>query len=373
MRVLLVDDEKSMLIIMNRLLSRMEGVAIAGSFQYGVDAIDWLRSERADIAFIDIQMAGEGGIALAKQLQAIRWDLKIVFVTSHKEYTLDAFELGAVDYIVKPVVYERLEQTIQRIVRERQLAAASEDDTANRLTVNVLGGMTVLSRHGDVKWISGKSAELFAYLLMQRDRGASRDRIVDELFDGMPKRKADVYLNTAVYQLRKVLKLHGLREAVVSLNDRYKLHLAAVVADFIVFEDRLAALGDITDSNYKLACELDKLYAGDLFGEKSYLWSLADKERLSNLYTSFSRRLGKWLLEQGFTELAAPVVKKLVARNELDEEANALLMNLYAATWDRHSLIAHYNTYSNMLENELSVQPRSEMTRLFERLKRGLE
>ncbi|MBO9610952.1 MAG: response regulator, partial [Paenibacillaceae bacterium] len=344
-----------MLIILRRLLSQVEGVTISGSFMKGADALDWVRSEAVDIAFVDIQMAGEDGIELAKQMQAIRRKMKIVFVTSHKEYALDAFELGAVDYIVKPVILERLMQTIERVAGERGISVTSEDDAANRLMVNGLGGMTAHSRHGDVKWISGKSAELFAYLLMHRDKGVARNEILDDLFDGLTNRQTNIYLNTAVYQLRKTLKLHGLREAVVSLNDRYKLCTAAVDADFILFEDRMAAIGEITASNYQQACEIDKLYAGDLFGEK-YSWSIAEKERLIILHTSFSKRLGKWLLGHGHTELAALVVNKLIARNEMDEEANALLLSLYAAAKDRHSLIARYKTYSSLLQEELDIR-----------------
>lgn len=373
MKVMLVDDEKAMLIILKRLLSRIEGVSISGGFQNGADALDWLRSEAVDLAFIDIQMGGEDGVRLARQMLAIRRKLKIVFVTSHKEYALDAFDLGAVDYLVKPVILERLEQTIDRVAGGSESSVAAGDEAANRLTVNGLGGMTAHSRHGDVKWISGKSAELFAYLLMHRDKGAARDQILEDLFDGLTNRQTNVFLNTVVYQLRKTLKLHGVREAVVSLNERYKLHSAAVDADFILFEDRTTAIGEITASNYKQACEIDKLYAGDLFGEKAYSWSIAEKERLCFLYTNFSKRLGKWLLEHGHTELAAPVVKKLVSRNEMDEEANALLLSLYAAVKDRHSLIARYNTYSTLLRDEFDVRPGIEMSQLFEQLKGKLE
>lgn len=237
------------------------------------------------------------------------------------------------------------------------------------MTANCLGSLTARSRYGDVKWISGKSAELFAYLLVQRDKGATRDRILEDLFDGVDNRRTNTYLNTAVYQLRKTLKLHGLGDAVVSFNERYKLHPDAVEADFIVFEDGTAAIGEITASNYRQACDVEKLYAGDLFSDKSYVWSVAEKERLSLLHATFAKRLGKWLLEHGHMELAAPVVHKLVSLNETDEQANALLLGLYAAVKDRQSLVAHYEKYTNLLREELGVQPGIDITRLFERFK----
>jgi two-component SAPR family response regulator len=369
MKVMLVDDDKAMLIAMRRLLSQIGGVTWTGSFQSGADALEWISSGEADLALVDIQMNGEDGIALAKKMKAVRRRLKIVFVTSHRDFALDAFELGAFDYIVKPVTLERLQQTFHRIAEESESAASGE--TAACLKVNVLGSMTASSGRGDVKWMSSKSAELFAYLLMHRDKGAARDRILDDLFDGMHRRNAEVYLNTVVYQLRKTLKLHGLDHAVSSLNDRYKLQPDAVRADVMEFEDGVAAIGEVNESNYKQAVALDKLYAGDLFGEKAYLWAHGEKERLSFLYTAFARRLCKWLLEYGHVDLAASVAKKLVARNETDEEANALLLRVYAAAKDRHSLMKHYRAFVALLREEYDTHPGDGIVKLYESLLTG--
>jgi len=366
MRVMLVDDDKAMLIAMRRLLARIDGVTLTGSFQSGAEALDWVGSGGADLAFVDIQMNGEDGIELAKRMKAVRRRLKVVFVTSHRDFALDAFELGAFDYIVKPVTFERLEQTIRRIAEESGDAKGA--DASGRLKVYALGGLAVNSSRGDVKWVSSKSAELFAYLLMHRDKGVPRERILDDLFDGMSRRNADVYLNTAVYQLRKTLKLHGLDHAVTSLNDRYKLQLDAFQADVYDFEDGVTAIGEVNESNYKQAVALDKLYAGDLFGEKAYLWAHVEKERISFLYTAFAKRLCVWLLDRGLVEPAAPVAKKLVARNETDEEANALLLQAYAAAKDRPSLDRHYRAYAALIREEYDVSPGEDIARLYEDL-----
>lgn len=377
---MLLDDEKAMIIIMKRLLSKIDGIAVSGSFLRGADALKFVGSQAVDVAFVDIQMADGHGVERARQMKAQCPGLQIVFVTSHKDYALDAFEVGAVDYLVKPVSLERLKLTISRLAGNRNAAVATTENStwtpdaaAAKLTVKGLGGLTAHSRHGDVKWMSGKSAELFAYLLIQRDKGAPRDQILEDLFDGVTNRHTNTYLNTAVYQLRKMLKQHGVGASVVSYNKRYKLRPETVEAGFIVFEERIGEIGEITDSNYKLACEIDKLYAGDLFGDMGYLWSTAEKERLSSLYRRFSCRLGTWLLEHGHLEPAYPVVGKLAARFETDEEANALLLRLYAASRDRRSLITHYGKYASTVQQELGLPPGAEIARLFHHLKEELE
>jgi len=368
MRVVLIDDEKAMLLIMKSLLNRLEGVTVAAAFQNGAQALEWLRSEEADVAFVDIRMAEEDGVALARRIHAVRENIRIVFVTSHKDFALDAFEVGAVDYIVKPVRIERLEQALGRIAGRKRDAAPATDGSTVPLKAVCFGGMNVISRYGEIRWRTAKCAELFAYLLMTRGRGAARERLLEDVFDGIATRNRQAYLSTTLYQVRHTLKQHGYPAAVRFLNGSYNLQPGTVTSDFAVFEERVAAINMISESNYMHAYETERLFAGGLFEGKEFLWSMAEKERLSMMYTRFSKRLGRWLLEHGQTDLASDVAMKLVSFNETDEEANALLLNVFAAAGDRQALAAHYARYAELLREEFSERPSPEMNRLYERL-----
>jgi DNA-binding NarL/FixJ family response regulator len=118
MKVALIDDEKAMHLIMKRMLAKIEDVEIVGSFQETKTAFFFLMSHRVDLIFVDINMFSESGLDFAKRLRESGWQMKLVFVTSHKEYALPAFDVYAYDYIVKPVSQIRLQETIHRALSE---------------------------------------------------------------------------------------------------------------------------------------------------------------------------------------------------------------------------------------------------------------
>lgn len=114
MKVIIVDDEKAMHLIMKRMLGKFDEVEIIGSFQETLSAFSFLTNNKVDLIFVDINMKGENGLAFSKRIRACGYHSKLVFVTSHKEYALSAFDVFAFDYIVKPISEERVRKTVQR-------------------------------------------------------------------------------------------------------------------------------------------------------------------------------------------------------------------------------------------------------------------
>jgi DNA-binding NarL/FixJ family response regulator len=121
MKVVLIDDEKAMHMIMKRMLAKFEDIEIVGSFQETKEAFIFLMSHRVNMVFVDINMFNESGIDFAKRLRENGWKMKLVFVTSHKEYALPAFDVYAYDYIIKPVSQIRLQETIHRALSEENV------------------------------------------------------------------------------------------------------------------------------------------------------------------------------------------------------------------------------------------------------------
>lgn len=115
MKVILIDDDRVMLTIMKRQLGRMEDVEVVACFQSAEEAIAYFRAGgNVELAFIDIQIADANGLQLARALRECNSDFDIVFVTSHKEYALSAFDVYPLDYMVKPVSKQRLAETLER-------------------------------------------------------------------------------------------------------------------------------------------------------------------------------------------------------------------------------------------------------------------
>ncbi len=113
MRALIVDDESPM---RDQLRARLREVwpelEIAGEAANGIDAVAMAKQQQPDIVFLDIRMPGQSGIEAARHLYS---SCHIVFVTAYDQYAIDAFEQGAMDYLLKPVTAERLLMTCERL------------------------------------------------------------------------------------------------------------------------------------------------------------------------------------------------------------------------------------------------------------------
>ena len=122
----LVDDERLARRELRTLLeaAHAEHVYVVGEAASVVDAARLVQATDADVVFLDIQLAGETGMDLLPLLGA---DVDVVFVTAYDEYTLRAFEVNAVDYLLKPVVPERLATTVSRLAAAQPAAASREN------------------------------------------------------------------------------------------------------------------------------------------------------------------------------------------------------------------------------------------------------
>ncbi|MCD9025093.1 response regulator [Cohnella silvisoli] len=374
MKAILVDDDPVMHLIMRKMLVKYPDVQVAGAFTDTQTAAAFL-SDNADIglAFVDISMPGESGMAFAAKMEEAGGRVQIVFVTSHKEYALKAYDLSVLDYLVKPVSQERLERTVNRALAGResfrtQPLENSDARGRDEIIITTLGDFSVQNEAGRVKWISSKSAELFAYLLLNRSKRIARSRLVADIFGGMSSDSAEKYLNTTVYQLRKSLEPLGLREAVRSENDGYALELSNAVIDYEEFEQRAGKPGSIEAADVENELQVERLYTGDLFGNKAYVWAIYETERLAELYVSFVKRLAEALLSIRNTAAAAKLLLKLYARNPLDESVVSLLMKIHGQDGNKKGLTAQYTEYVKLLNRELGIRPSKELLLLYDSL-----
>lgn len=116
LRVLVIDDEQPALDELSFLLNRDDRVATVLTADSATDALRVLQNHDIDALFLDIQMPGLTGLELAAMLSRFREPPPIVFVTAHEEHAVEAFDLRAVDYVLKPVRAERLAEAVRRVL-----------------------------------------------------------------------------------------------------------------------------------------------------------------------------------------------------------------------------------------------------------------
>lgn len=117
--VLVIDDEQPALDELVYLLRRDARVATVHGCDSATEALRRLQECDVDAVFLDVQMPGLTGLDLAQVLSRFKKPPPVVFVTAHEEHAVDAFELRAVDYVLKPVRAERLGEAVRRVVEAR--------------------------------------------------------------------------------------------------------------------------------------------------------------------------------------------------------------------------------------------------------------
>jgi len=134
MRVMIVDDEPAARRSLREYCLGETDLQIVGEFGDGAAALAAMGAERPDLLFLDIQMDTMTGIELARSLDAATLPL-IVFVTAYDNYAIQAFEVNAIDYLLKPFDRQRFKATLERVRRRFKAAPTLEDRYAQLTTV----------------------------------------------------------------------------------------------------------------------------------------------------------------------------------------------------------------------------------------------
>jgi DNA-binding LytR/AlgR family response regulator len=127
LRVLVVDDERPALDELTFLLEADPRIGEVVACQSATDGLRTLREREVDCVFLDIQMPGLTGLELAEVLSRFKQPPPIVFVTAHEQHAVDAFDLRAVDYVLKPVRPERLAEAVRRVLADTAAPAPVAD------------------------------------------------------------------------------------------------------------------------------------------------------------------------------------------------------------------------------------------------------
>jgi DNA-binding LytR/AlgR family response regulator len=150
LRTLVVDDEQPVLDELVFLLGRDERVGTVRTARSGTEALRVLEAADLDAVFLDVAMPGLSGLEIARLLARFAHPPRIVFVTAHEAHAVDAFELGVVDYLLKPIREDRLRESVRRVLADDAPATADESIAVE------LGGVTRFVRRSTVTYVEAQ-------------------------------------------------------------------------------------------------------------------------------------------------------------------------------------------------------------------------
>lgn len=127
-RCLIVDDEPLARQLMESHVRQVKTLQMVGSCETAMEAFELLHREQVDLLFLDIQMPGITGLSFLKSLKN---PPRVIFTTAYMEYAVEAFELDAVDYLLKPITFERFFKAVQKIEMQRDAASAPQTQSTD--------------------------------------------------------------------------------------------------------------------------------------------------------------------------------------------------------------------------------------------------
>jgi DNA-binding LytR/AlgR family response regulator len=122
----------------------------------GASALEEIVAHQPDVVFLDIRMPGLSGIEIAEAMKQESPATQIVFVTAYDQYAIDAFEKGAVDYLLKPITYDRLQSTIKRI-KNRSVGQAKDNVTVTTLLNQLNASLMQKQKNEPLVWLTASS------------------------------------------------------------------------------------------------------------------------------------------------------------------------------------------------------------------------
>src|SRR5687767_7263666 len=173
LRVIVVDDERLAREELCYQLDQLGDIDVVGHAGNGIEALSAVDRFGPDLVFLDVQMPGLGGFEVARRLLEREESPALVFVTAFDQHAIEAFEVNAVDYLLKPVEGARLELAVQRARRRIE-----GDRLDRRLDAEAIdrGGPAVAERR-DTGAVGGINAQLEKILNLVAERQAHRERL----------------------------------------------------------------------------------------------------------------------------------------------------------------------------------------------------
>ena len=219
-----VDDEALMLGALVAAIEESSDISAVTKFSDCEEALEFVRGNAIDVAFLDINMRGMGGLALAEKILETRPNCKIVFCTGYEEYAIPAFKLHASGYLMKPISAEDVQVEIDNIKGMRQ--------REKLLTVKCFGNFEVYAKGEKLTFKRSKTKELFAFLIDRNGAGVTVAEIGVALWENNDDQKNNNYIHQLFRDLRNTLESIGMEEIFERNNYLYSVNPAKIDCDY---------------------------------------------------------------------------------------------------------------------------------------------
>jgi len=311
LRAIVVDDEWYNLEEICDLIENTGFMSVEGRCQNAIEALETANRISPQIAFIDIEMPEMDGLTLAEKLLEMDPTVKIVFITAWNQYAVAAFELNALDYIMKPINRTRFNKMAERIRSESEVLEISP---VSSLKIKCFGRLEVFENGKPIVWQRSKAEELFAFLLTNAGTFVHKDTILENLWPDYNSVKALPILQTSACKIRNVLSDFKKEVELKYSGNRYGLFIKGIACDYFEMERAVLLYKPERHHTFKAVMDSSALYGEGFLAQNGYLWSSYKDEEIRQKLSEILKEIA----ENSIGLKRLPVLRQLAVFSPCD-------------------------------------------------------
>lgn len=351
-RAIIVDDEQPSVVKLEKLLNESGMVEVRNTFTEPLVALDYVKNNQVDVAFLDIEMPDMDGIELANRVIDLQGRIAVVFITAYNQYAVEAFRLNALDYLMKPVTVERLRETLERIVREKTIPM-----NPVKVQIRCFGKFRVTTGYEEVKFRTEKAVELLAFLIDRKGNFVNRNEIIDRLWEEYDGDRALIYFNTTLHYIKKALFQMEVTIPIKHDRGSYRIDTSGFWCDYCRFGEFIAKHGKVNQGNILEYEEVAGLYGGDYLKGEDFYWAEHNRQMLKDQFIRLLLEIAGYYKNDENYPKAAEWLRLGLIHESLHRELNYQLIEALVRGNDLNSANRYYKIYQNEIKRKLRQEP----------------
>lgn len=368
-RIIVVDDEILALKRFEHIVQKENRVKLIETFSDGLAALDFIKENTIDIAFLDIEMPEINGLELANRMLEIDPYINIMFVTAYDQYALEAFKAHAIGYLLKPLDIAAFSDQISQFAKTkepRKLKTSSDISApkSKQLIVRFLGQGVCYdedSPNTPITFRTAKAYELFALLVHHYKTPLSKFTILDTLFPDADYDKANKLFYVSCSYLRSAFSKLDYPDVLLRDNDNYRINTSILDCDYIKL---IEAEKKLTSLSTDELADIASLCEGEYLMGKSYDWSMETKAYVETLTRKVLIALSDKYQKENMPIEAIASLEKYVMSDPCNEEVITKLVKLLVANNQLSRARAVYSTYESKLQDEYGLDANPSIKKL---------
>lgn len=354
LRAIIVDDEAPSIKRLRSLLAEHSEIEVCETFLNPLEAVEFIKSNPVDVAFLDISMPEIKGIELSGLLHEVDASIDVIFITGHDEYAVQAFDVSALDYLLKPVTSERLAKTLGKIMKKHD----PRDSMTPSVSIHLFNGLKIYAderQRETLKLRSPKTEELLAFLIYKQN--VSREEIIETLWSELEPDKAWKNLNTTLYYIRKAMSDHSMIPLIQAGRNDVTILTNRIYCDFYEFDQLVKQIRRSSNTDINLLLKGISLYTGRFLEGKAYEWALNMTRELEITYLKLLEMAARFYLDGGERLRALHYFEEMVNRDALREDIHYEVIRLYMEIGRKNEARSQYQLLEKTLQKELGMFP----------------